>query len=166
VFDLFKKKKSKISIVPPPPPGNLPSFPSPEELDDFIRKDKSDTDSMDLPELPDLPEPPLPGVISNMKFAPPKSTSPRSMSTLKSRSTGNFSEEIRTRPVFLKADLFQAVLNDIGNVRTRLEKSNRMIARLEEVHDNQNHLLHNWQSTLKDFHEKLLFVDSILFKKG
>ena len=155
MFDLFKKKKSRISIVPPPP-ANLPSFPSPQEFDEFIRKDKNDM--AELPELPDMPEPP--SAVSGSRFVQSKSASPS-----KSRAKSQFSEDIAMRPVFLKADLFQAVINDINHVRTRLEKSNRMIARLEEVHDSQNHLLHNWQSTLKDFNEKLLFVDGILFKK-
>ena len=66
----------------------------------------------------------------------------------------------------MKADLFQSVLHDVQTVRGRLDKSERMIARLEEVHDSQGRLLENWHSTLKEVHDKLLFVDGILFKKG
>jgi len=148
VFGLFKKKKSKISIVPPPPSGDLPSFPSPQELDDFLQKDKT---SLKFPELPELPEPSMPQSAPHLKFNRPASTAKSAKSD--------------DSPVFLKADSFQAVLGDINDLRARLEKSNRMIARLEEVHDSQNHLLHNWHETLKDFHEKLLFVDEILFKR-
>ena len=163
VFGLFNKKKSKISVVPPPPSGDLPSFPSPQELDNFLRKDKSDRLSLPDLELPELPEAPI---ISEIKLRPSKLVPPRSMSSMSSipkLRPARLEEE--NRPVFLKDDLFQAVINDINNVRIRLEKSNRMIARLEEVHDTQNHLLHNWHETMKDFHEKLLFVDGILFKR-
>ena len=150
VFGLFKKK-GRISVVPAPL-GDLPTFPSPAELDELRLEPK-----MPVPKPMHLKLPPVPHMHRMHHQLKSHSAKPHMEHTIQSE---------LNRPVFLKADLFQSVLHDVQTVRGRLDKSERMIARLEEVHDSQGRLLENWHSTLKEVHDKLLFVDGILFKKG
>ena len=67
---------------------------------------------------------------------------------------------------FVKMETFQAVLADVVSVRSRLDKSVRVVMRLEEVHEEQNNLLKSWQSDIKVIHEKLNYIDNVLFKRG
>ena len=138
-MELFGFGKKKRMFVVPAAPRDMPTFPEPEELDSH------------LPEFPRMPE--------------MESPSSQSLPTVQ-RETQRFDAREMKRPVFLKADLFESVLNDIQAVRARLEKSEKMGARIEEVHDSQGRLLQSWNATMKEIHDKLLFVDSILFKKG
>lgn len=110
--------------------------------------------------LPMFPEPEdiEPGNMPEFPRLPEMIESTKAMPRLDTR-------ELK-QPVFLKADLFESVINDIQSVRGRLDKSERMVARIEEVHDSEGRLLQSWNSTMKEIHDKLLFVDSVLFKKG
>ena len=98
---------------------------------------------VDLPDAPELPTFPTPEPLPEFSRTEPKAG-----------------------PVFLKAEMLDALLNDIQAVRARLDKSERMVARIEEVHDAQGRLLQSWNGTMKEVHDKLLFLDTVLFKKG
>ena len=113
--------------------------------------------------LPDLPAFPAPEEVEGLAHMPEFPQMPEAMEpiALPRRDV----RELR-RPVFLKQDMFESVINDIQSVRSRLDKSERMVARIEEVHDSQGRLLQSWNGTMKDIHDKLLFIDNILFKKG
>ncbi|HLC19576.1 MAG TPA: hypothetical protein VJK72_01560 [Candidatus Nanoarchaeia archaeon] len=104
-----------------------------------------------MQELPDVPSFPVPDETLP-EF--PRLPEPKPM------------RELRQEAVFLKADVLDIVMNDIQTVRGRLDKSEKMVARIEEVHDSQGRLLQSWNGTLKEVHDKLLFLDTILFKKG
>ena len=132
VFDWFKPKKRPVVV--PLPPDELPSFPSPDELD------IEDVDKIEP--LRDEPKRPAP-VFDLPRF-------------------GSRGEE----PLFLRVETYQSVLDMIGYARGHLDRSGRMVTRLEELHDGQKGHLNHIQDELHEAHEKLLFIDSLLFKKG
>lgn len=132
----FSKKKRPLVV--PPPPHELPEFPSPSDSD--LSDDLPNSKEIPLDDL-DLPKDEMP--IEKPEF-----------------------HEREVSSTFVRLETLQSVVDDVHNVRSRLEKSARVVVRLEEVHEEQNNLLQSWHNDIKTMHDKLIYVDEVLFKGG
>lgn len=135
VFGLFKPKRKPVAI--PLPPDELPSFPSPEELDiedvDKVEQLREDLDA----------SPARKGPVMSV-----------------------FTRQSNEEPLFLRVESYQSILDLIGYTRNHLDRSGRMVARMEELHDGQKGHLNHIRDEVHEAHEKLLLIDSLLFKRG
>lgn len=143
MFGWFQRKKKPAVI--PLPPERLPSFPAPEELDEDMVGP--------LPGEEELPSPPRKAKQSKG----PIPTFPQEFL----RPIMREDEE----PLFLNVESYQTILDTLGYARTHLDRSGRMVARLEELSETQKSHLNHVHDTIHDAHEKLLFLDELLFKK-
>ena len=142
VFGWFKPKK-KLAV--PLPPDELPSFPEPNDLD------FDDLDKMG----------PFPGEETKKNRWDERMSIPAGNEFGSTRPIRREEE-----PLFLHVETYQSILDMIGYARGHLDRSGRMVTRLEELHDGQKGHLNHVNDELHEAHEKLLFIDSLLFKKG
>lgn len=124
----------------PPPPHELPEFPSPSDVD----QEKSLEVDQGEPSDDEM--------------------GPKDDEMSEERKPEFHERELSS--TFVKAETLQSVIDDIHSVRSRLEKSARVVVRLEEVHEEQNNLLQSWHNDIKTMHDKLIYIDEVLFKGG
>lgn len=138
----FNIKKRQLSAIPPPPPEELPVFPSPRELEKAsVRGLKEAAGVMARPSLEEF------------------------KSTVVAKERHELGKHEATKPIFLKMHSFKAVMDELGQVRTRLNDADTMLASLEDLHKSQDMASRKWQDAVKDMHQKLIFVDEMLFKR-
>lgn len=134
---LFRKKKNRPLVVPPPPQGDLPIFPSPPEAD-----------LSDMSEEPEINSKQVKPMIDDLELSEESEASAEGKSS-----------------TFVKIDTFRVVINEIMDLRSRLEKSGKIVTRMEEVQEQQNNLLKLWYHNIKTMREKLVYADEVLFKR-
>lgn len=133
---LFRRKKNRPLVVPPPPHGDLPIFPSASEADLSEISEEPEISPQAEHMIDDLELPEEPEVVAQGRSS-----------------------------TFIKIDTFRAVINEIMDLRSRLEKSGKIVTRLEEVQEQQNNLLKLWHHNIKTMREKLVYADEVLFKR-
>ena len=118
----------------------MPELPEPYELDD-------------LPPL-EIPE----GVFDR------KRTSGDFRSKVVSKEKHEVEEHEATEPIFVNIHSFKAVMDEFGQIRDKLDESEEMLGRMDKLFSNQGQEYNKWQGTMKNVHEKLIFVDEMLFR--
>jgi hypothetical protein len=135
-FGIKQPAKSKIMPVPPVPPEDLPEFPAPSGKNKLKLQDH---DSVDVDELFRL-------------------------NAVKKEKHDLDVHEV-TRPIFLRIQTFKSALDELSQVRLKVEGSDKMLSKLESIHGEQHRALNKWRDSMKEVHEKLIFVDEMLFKR-
>lgn len=178
MFNFLKKKEKKIDfeeiepekkidrLVPPPAPAgkelDIPPAPPSEE---------------DLPEFPELPE--FGGRLEPEKPKIPKLTLPKpkkpSIPQAEKLEKKAFKEEKfeleeleehkeSVKPVFVKMEMFQSMINELNLIKNVAKESDEAIARVGDFAQDQEKEFNKWQSQLVDIQKKLIFVDKTMFK--
>ncbi len=182
------KRKQSGSIPPPPLPEELPLFPEPkelgkpsiEELRSFAGREQKPAPLPPLPSLhsskleepmprfPSFEEPELLPTFPTLKTPNPKLSS---IEEFESRIVRKEKKELSTLrsaslppPLFMKMTDFRSIMQDLSGIKNRFSEADSMLTRLEELNTDQERALTKWQSAVKDTHNKLIFVDKMLFK--
>lgn len=140
MHNLFSIKR-KGAAVPLPPPGDLPELPEPHELED-------------LPPL-EIPD----GFISKKK-----QPLENFRSKVFSKEMREVEEHVPTEPIFVKLYSFKEVMDEFGQIKTKIDESENMLGQMDKLFLNQGQEYKKWQDTMKNVHEKLIFVDEMLFR--
>lgn len=67
-------------------------------------------------------------------------------------------------PVFVKIDNYKDVLEVVGLLNEKLEKAKEIMAKINELKNEEDTELELWQAELEEIEKKLNFVDKNLFK--
>ncbi len=70
----------------------------------------------------------------------------------------------RGAPVFVKIADYKDVLEVVGLLNDKLEKANEIMARINELKNEEDTELELWQAELDEIERKLSFIDKSLFK--
>ncbi len=167
---LFKRKRRKLDIPPPPPTLDIP--PPPEDFD--------------LPELPDLP--PLPEIMHEYETsggfpenipkhpdikpfkeehvpAKPILKSPESKRVEPPSEPDKEEEaEVKKKEIFLKVDHYKNVLQNINIVKQKINQSEKIVDRLNEIKNNKDKEFEKWRTLLEDMERKCIYIDKTFFE--
>lgn len=121
----------------PPPPAELPSFPSPEDLDLSLPGEDNG--------LEDASEDELPKLSKSLDIQPVQA--------------------MVSKHIFLNVENFKQMLESVNNIRSSLDKSGKLVTEIESLGSEQSKYYHKWREDIKDAHDKILYVDAILFKQ-
>ncbi len=134
-FEFFKSKKMQGPTHLDVP---FPSFPIPREIDEHSMGEiKEVAGAESLPEADQK----IPSKQKSIKSSP------------------------QSKPVFLKIDVFESIVNNIGQVRASLDEDKLLLTRLEDLSAQQENQYQKWRGSLEDVHKKLIFIDEILFRR-
>jgi hypothetical protein len=142
ITDLFKVNKKKGSTALPPPPAELPTFPEPK--------------AQHFPDPHDIAD--------EAVFEEPEPSTDDFTSRIVSKQRGEVEHHKATNPIFLRMHSFKSVVDEVNQVRSSLDESDKMLVRLERLHSDGDRTLRGWHDSMKNIHEKLIFVDELLFK--
>ena len=65
-------------------------------------------------------------------------------------------------PVFVKVEEYEAVVNLVKEVRSRLDEAKETLAKISELKNEEDHQLEMWQSTLGEVEKKVDFIEHSL----
>jgi hypothetical protein len=68
-------------------------------------------------------------------------------------------------PLFIRADKLRAVLDDIGQIKSKFKAEDDIFFRITDVKNAQDQKFEDFRQSLEDVQRKLLFVDRSLFEK-
>jgi len=142
---LFSRKK-KIE-VPIPPPKNLLKFPKPSQVERVIEPEK-------IKEAVGIEKPTLPLPESLEKLEKPKLTFPTPPETFPST----------IRPFFIRVQYYQKILDDLDHIKKNTTKLDKTVETLEKSEFNESKNYEKLKNNLKKIHERLLFMDELIFK--
>ncbi len=134
-LDFLNIRKKRPSI--PLPPQDLPTFPSPKEIDFEFQ-----------PSIEDLKQASGVEEVEETRPEPQMSSQPTSQ-----------------EPIYLKIHAFREIMTHLQQLRSSLDESEQKVIALEETGKNQERAYRDWQDTIKNMHEKLMFVDQALFRR-
>lgn len=150
VFDLFKKKKKGLDLpekseidIPPAPPMmpeesvELPTFPTPEATE------------------PIKPESAMPSV-EKMEASAIKGVEGE---------LGEREDLELVRPIFIEANLYKGVMDDVGVLKSVLKDSTNRLQRIGELKDDREKNYGLWHKQIEDIQRKLIYADNSLFGK-
>lgn len=152
----FRKKKI---AVPLPPSEDLLKFPKPSEikvLKPEAREERKIKKAEDIEKLPfSLPELPKRMGIPSPPF-PFKPVFP-------SRPPEMFS--FIQGPFFIRLQHYQMLLDNLNCIKTKTMDLDQTTERLEKSEFNENKDYERLKNDLKKLHDRLLFMDDLIFKK-
>jgi len=143
MFDLFKKKKKELKIPAPPSAENLPSFPSPKDLE------KPSPEEME----------------KAVEETSPIEEHREKMTKRAQTDLAETREHEVTKPIFIHAPTYKSLIDEIGQMKAQMKEGDEIVETLESFKEDQDRIFKNWQSIVKDIHEKLIYVDETLFKR-
>lgn len=144
MFNLFKKKK-ELRIPTPPSTEHLPSFPSPKSL-----------------------ERPSEGEIKKAVEAQAGTPLEKQKGRVVEQEKLELSEVREhhvVKPIFIHAPTYKALIDEIGQMKAQLVEADNIVDTLENFKEDQDKAYRSWQSNIKNIHEKLIYVDEVLFKR-
>ena len=68
-----------------------------------------------------------------------------------------------TKPLFIPADSYKELLEDLGLTRGILKENEDIIDRVIDFKEGQDREFNKWESQFKDMQKRLIFVDKTLF---
>jgi len=176
MFNFFKRKEKKVEeikpekklgkLVPPPAPAGKeldipPAPPSEEDLPEFPELPKFKGKLQ--PEKPKIPKLTLP------KLKPKKPAIPEAENLEKEavkEEKFEFEEHKELiKPVFVKMEMFQSIINELNLIKNVAKESDDAIARVGDFAQDQEKEFNKWQSQLADIQKKLIFVEKTMFKE-
>lgn len=138
----FFNMNKKRAFIMPPPPEDLPTFPSPKDSEYDMPPPESDLD--ELKEAAGVSE----------KHEEPEEVHTREYTAPSSE------------PVYLKIQLFKAAVAELHQLRASLSEAEERMLTLEETDRKQERMYRDWHDCVKEIHNKIVFVDESLFKRG
>jgi|GEM_PF-5964340 len=144
MFNLFKKKK-ELKIPSPPSAGNLPSFPTPKDIEKLSPEELEAA----------LNKRPVDALEEHKKRVVEK----EKLELSETR------EHVVTKPIFIHAPTYKALIDEVSQMRNFMEEAENIVETLESFKEDQDRAFKSWQSTVKDIHEKLIYIDETLFKR-
>ncbi|MBW2963406.1 hypothetical protein KY306_01370 [Candidatus Woesearchaeota archaeon] len=144
MFNLFKKKK-ELKIPSPPSAGSLPSFPTPKDIEKLSPEELEAA----------LKKRPVDALEEHKKRVVEKEKTELSETR----------EHIVTKPIFIHAPTYKALIDEVSQMRNFMEEAENIVETLESFKEDQDRAFKSWQSTVKDIHEKLIYIDETLFKR-
>jgi len=153
VFKLFKKKerfglpeKGEIDIPPTPPLmqeeyPELPTFPTFEEEKTEGAGEKKD---LTISAVDEMERQAIRGVEGEL---------------------GEREELKLTKPIFVEARLYKAVMDDVGVLRNVLKDSADMLQTMSDLKDDKEKNYGVWHKQIEDIQRKLIYADNSLFGK-
>lgn len=142
MFSLFGKKK-ELRIPLPPSGENLPSFPSPRELEKTSFEDLDETSKARL------------SLEEHQKSASEK----------QKEELEEMHEHKALRPIFIHAPTYRALVDEIGQMKAKMSEAELMVETVEGFKADQDKTYRAWQSLVKEIHEKMIYIDETLFKR-
>ncbi len=135
-----------------------------------FRKKKIPGKGLDVPPAPSTTEElPSPKEVASIK-AVEKPRPVSSMEQMEERAVEEQKEELEEReelklkkPIFISAESFKAVLEDLGLAKGILKENEDIMERMAESKEYQDKEFNKWESQFKDMQKRLIFVDKALF---
>lgn len=173
----LKKSKVKKSAVPkelgisPTPtmeelPEELPTFPTPEEIPKELHKDLPEELPSELPE--DLPKE-LSEIEAGLKEELPEEELASFAKEEERRAyeieKEELEEKVPVKPIFVKADLFKGVIDEISSIRRKLKEVDDASTTLADLENDEQREFERWHIILEDIQKKLIFTDKSLFDR-
>jgi hypothetical protein len=95
---------------------------------------------------------------------------PSSMEHMETKAVEKQKEELEeredlklTKPLFIPADGYKELLEDLGLTKHILKENEDIIDRITNFKEDQDKEFNRWESQFKDIQKKLIFVDKALF---
>ena len=128
---------------------------------------------LEVPSVPstkeELPSPKDIAAISAVKEAVEK-PKPLSMEQMEETAVKQQKEELEeredlrlTKPLFIPADSYKELLEDLGLARGILKENDDIIERVIDFKEDQDKEFNRWESQFKDMQKRLIFIDKTLF---
>jgi hypothetical protein len=140
IFDVFSKKREESVDLPPPP---MPDMDEPH--------------MMEFPEAPQdiepVSAPDMHEEVMEEEHSPLMETPEPMMPRMRS-SKG---------PLFVSVQDYQAILDGVNSIRSKLSATEDSFRKLHEVKASQDKGLEDWRASLEDIQRKLTYVDEVLF---
>ena len=144
-FNLFKKKKKGPKMMEKPD-IDIPPVSMPEE-------------SMELPTFPTPEE----------MESPKKESAVDEMERQAIRGVeselGERGEMELTRPIFIEAKLYKAVMDDVGVLKNILKDNTDRLQTISNLKDSREKSYGTWHKQIEDIQRKLIYADNTLFSK-
>ena len=143
IFDVFTKKKESLTLPPPPMPEmdeHEMELPSPPE--DFAPISAPETLQEHEMEIEEEPHEPI--------------EAPESPEPVRAHIP-------RDGPIFVSVQDYQAILNGVTAMKSKLSASEESFRKLHEIKTAQEKQLEGWRTSLEDVQKKLTYVDEVLF---
>lgn len=67
-------------------------------------------------------------------------------------------------PVFIKIDNYKEVLEIMAVLRTKVVQARNILAKINEVKEQENEEIAAWQSSIEDVEKRIEGIDNILFE--
>ena len=65
-------------------------------------------------------------------------------------------------PVFVKVEEYNDVLNLVKNIRKKLDEAKDTLLKINDLKNEEDHQLENWQNSLAEIEKKIDFIDHSL----
>ena len=145
IFDVFSKKKESLELPPPPmPDGDEHMMDLPEPPQDFAPISAPVEERM-LEEEEHSHDEPMEEEAHEPEDAPMR---------VHRSSDG---------PIFLSVQDYQAILNGVTAMKSKLSATDESFRKLHEIKSAQDKQLEGWRTSLEDVQRKLTYVDEVLF---
>ncbi|MCK4589309.1 MAG: hypothetical protein KAT77_02620 [Nanoarchaeota archaeon] len=141
----FLKKKKELKIPTPPSDTNLPSFPSPKDLE--------------KPSEAEIQE-----AVGSQAQTPLQKQKQRVIEKEK-LGLSEIREHHVVKPIFIHAPTYKALIDEVSQMKAQLVEADDIVETLENFKEDQDKAYRSWQSNIKDIHGKLIYVDEVLFKR-
>jgi hypothetical protein len=141
----------------------------------FRRKKKEIPEKLlEVPAAPstaeELPSPKEVASIKAVKEAVEKPRPAPSMERMERRAIEKQREELEereelklTKPLFIPAESYKELLEEIGLAKSILKENEDIITRVSEFKEDEDKEFNKWESQFKDMQKKLIFIDKTLF---
>lgn len=144
MFNLFKKKK-ELRIPAPPSFDHLPSFPSPKDLEKPSEREIEEA--------------------VGAQVRTPLGKHKEEVVEKESLELSELREHKVSKPIFIHAPTYKALVDEISQMKAQLVEADEIVTTLENFKGDQDKAYRSWQSDVKDIHEKLIYIDEVLFKR-
>lgn len=167
VFLKFLSKKPRRLDIPPPPPAldippppedfNLPELPPlPGEQDDYVNFDFNQKKNFSEPAYNESEANEEVASIKPASFMPQQ----KKIDEPKEKHIKEFKKE-----VFLKVDQYKNAIEDIVVAKQRINESERIVERLNEIKNMKDKEFEKWRNLMEDIERKFVYIDKTFFER-
>jgi len=158
---LFRRKNKEIleqGLEVPPPPSAAEELPSTKDVASIRAvKEAVEKGPVEIPkpkrEIVEVSKPKMP-----------------SMEQIETRAAAKQKEELEereelklTKPLFIHAEPYRELLEDLGLTKGILKENEEIIERVINFKEDQDKEFKKWELIFKDMQKKLIFIDKSLF---